>query len=741
MRIGSLATFFAVFTCSTWTSACGSDAPHSEPQPDGSVGGTDGGSGGNAPAGSGGRRSASGGSQAAGGAGALGDGGGKASSGGGSTGSGGAAGGTSGSGGASGAGAGNGGSSGGTAGSGGGGPVTIPPTDSNTGSIPTGTFPFPVWTPDIPKVPPSTTGKTYYVDGAKGDDTHDGTSVATAFKTIKTSVARVAAGDTILILGGLYREVVEVQTSGAAGKPITIGSYGDAEVIIDPSTKVTGWTRYKGNIWQAKLAFIPIGVVVNELVLKQVPQKDDPYGSTAPSKGLADVTAASGKWYFDTSTKTIYADMEPRLGSGDPNTADVIVPANLHGSAAVMLYNVSYVVLNGLTVRGSGGNGVYGDVGSHVTVTHCNVKYNAYHGITFQGAGDTDNQVLLTHVYHNVLTNYPFGNGGTAEAGGGWPAALDWGGNLRPVARGNIVHMNGGEGILSYLTEPGMPSGSGLFEQNVSYDNWSENVYIDNQPNDVVRNNFIFRHPIDLSDYIAPGGTGYPWDSIQKFTGCIALADETYGGNSSAALDHTQVYNNVIVGCRVAISDYSEGPAAAQHAMKNALIANNTIVMSDKEYPNLDAVAIRVQANGGRNTNSFIQNNIIYGYAPDWLVLVASDPDDQTTVATGLQGITVDSNLYYSPTAKPFELVNNSGNNATYAFADWQKFVDGNSRFTDPVLVDIGKLHTAGVLPIDSGNAALQSKSPASGTGASMAQYYTNNFLLAPRSKWNIGAF
>src|SRR5262249_26821649 len=116
------------------------------------------------------------------------------------------------------------------------------------------TMPFPVWTPGPVVVPPSSTGTTYYVDAANGNDGRDGKSLATAFRTVTPATTVTAAGDTVLIRKGLYREPLRVgdwagTATGSAAKPITFGSYGDGEVILDGSAKVTGWSHYNGNVW------------------------------------------------------------------------------------------------------------------------------------------------------------------------------------------------------------------------------------------------------------------------------------------------------------------------------------------------------------------------------------------------------------------------------------------------------------------------------------------------------------
>ena len=394
------------------------------------------------------------------------------------------------------------------------------------------------------------------MDGKAGSDANDGRSVATSLATIKKAVSKIAAGDTVLIRAGLYREGIDLSNSpsGTAGKPITFGSYGDGEVILDGSTKVSGWTQVSGSLWRAPVTFTPIAVVLNEVPLKQTPD------------GVAAVTAGSGKWFYDAAGKTITAD----VGSANPNTADIVVPNNVGDQYHVFFFG-NYYTFKGLTIRGSGSNGIWG-YGSHITVERSSLKFNGKAGVSFMVAsgssGSTDNAVLYSHIYHNVLLNWPRGNNGFATSGGGWAGATVWSSNLRAVARGNIVHMNGGEGILSYGTTAGVASGSALFEQNVVYDNWSVNMYFDNQPNGVARNNIIFNHPVDTSTWLR-NTNAYPWNEMYKFTVCVMLADEENSSDATgnhANLSGTQVYNNLIAGCRIGIRDYSEGNA---NAIKN----------------------------------------------------------------------------------------------------------------------------------------------------------------------------
>jgi hypothetical protein len=529
-------------------------------------------------------------------------------------------------------------------------------------------------------------------------------------------VSLVAAGDTVLIRKGLYREGINMTSggSGSAGKPITFGAYGDGEVILDGSKAVT-WTLSSGTVSTASPGFTPSAVVVNEVPLKQ-------------TTSAANVTSGSGRWYFGSGVLT--AD----LGTASPNSADVVVPNNTNAQEHVYFYNNDYLTFKGLTIRGSGSNGIWG-YGNNITIESCVIKFNGKAAVSFQSDGGVNNKVLTSHIYHNVLTNWPRGNNGYASAGGGWPGTVIWWSGLNPVARGNIVHMNGGEGILTYGTQAGVTTGGALFEQNMVYDNWSVNIYVDNQVNAVIRNNFIFNHPPNTANYINGNA------SLAKFSVCMMLADEynsSDGTNNHANLSGTQVYNNIIAGCRIGIRDYSEGtPTQQYHGMKNAVIANNTIIMPYDKAPyaaaGSDIFGIYLVDNGNNNTNSRIQNNIIYGFTGDPLMF--------SEYSGTIPGININYNEYYSVTGSTMFGYGPSWISATWATWKSVTGADANSKYANPLLVDVTQFRASGTTPYDYANANLGSGSPAAGAGTSQAATFNFNFTGASRSGWNIGAY
>ncbi|CAM3986498.1 hypothetical protein SAMN06265348_104441 [Pedobacter westerhofensis] len=76
----------------------------------------------------------------------------------------------------------------------------------------------------------------YYVNGTSGSDSNDGTSAATALKTIQAALWKTAdsAGTTIYVAGGTYKERLYWPHSGAsAAEPLTLTNYNGETVTLD----------------------------------------------------------------------------------------------------------------------------------------------------------------------------------------------------------------------------------------------------------------------------------------------------------------------------------------------------------------------------------------------------------------------------------------------------------------------------------------------------------------------------
>ncbi len=93
----------------------------------------------------------------------------------------------------------------------------------------------------------------YYVDAANGNDSNDGRSTATAFKTISAAAATMADSDVCLIAGGVYREMVTV-----TGNNMTFRPSGDGLVIVTGTEKVDNWVSAGNGIYRADMSGVPM---------------------------------------------------------------------------------------------------------------------------------------------------------------------------------------------------------------------------------------------------------------------------------------------------------------------------------------------------------------------------------------------------------------------------------------------------------------------------------------------------
>lgn len=91
---------------------------------------------------------------------------------------------------------------------------------------------------------------TYYVS-PKGNDANPGTSLAKPFKTLQKALNKALSGDTVLLKGGLYHELITREWPAKNPKPITIKAMPDETPILTFGWRITGWRRIPGNMFTA----------------------------------------------------------------------------------------------------------------------------------------------------------------------------------------------------------------------------------------------------------------------------------------------------------------------------------------------------------------------------------------------------------------------------------------------------------------------------------------------------------
>jgi hypothetical protein len=86
--------------------------------------------------------------------------------------------------------------------------------------------------------------ETYYVSENDGNDSNPGTAEK-PFKTIQKAADVMKAGDTCMIAEGVYRETIQLKTSGKSGQEIVFMAMDDEEVILSGTEVITAnWVGY-----------------------------------------------------------------------------------------------------------------------------------------------------------------------------------------------------------------------------------------------------------------------------------------------------------------------------------------------------------------------------------------------------------------------------------------------------------------------------------------------------------------
>ena len=312
-----------------------------------------------------------------------------------------------------------------------------------------------------------------------------------------------------------------------------------------------------------------------------------------------------------------------------------------------------YLTFAGLTVRGGTYDGISG-CGSHITVIACQIKFNTRAGVVFvpnsPRTATVGDRALYNLVHDNVLENWPRGNNGFVW--GGWPMHFGAYACYQCLFQGNIVYHGGGEGILNYGSKRGVETGSNIVRRNIVYDNWSTEIYFDNQPNDMAEDNFIFSHPKasvqgDLLGYWAKGAR------LLNAPG-ISLADESNSG-PGAALADSRVTGNVVINSFNAIDDGCEGRRACMsHALINTTISHNTIVLPPYSFSDSKDFGFHIHEGMAEDRGSEMEWNLVCGVGkPKDVLFFFDDPRLRIPVLSivesgrKIEGVTIDHNRYF----------------------------------------------------------------------------------------------
>ncbi|MFA6410043.1 MAG: right-handed parallel beta-helix repeat-containing protein [Candidatus Buchananbacteria bacterium] len=499
----------------------------------------------------------------------------------------------------------------------------------------------------------SASAKTYYVDATGGNDTNNGTSPATAWKTIGkvnqyafdwTKSTKLNAGDSVLFKRGqVWSETLMIEKISGTSESarITFGAYGDSSLpkpIITGSDPVLGWTIYDSSkhLWQASMVW------VNP---KDRWEWDDDFaepqmifvnGTRGTKKTSIGELTAQGDWYFANNVLYLYSANQPTDVQNSTRTRCIYGTWNA---------NADYITLENLELKNA-----------------------TRHTLSIYPLND-----------YWVVRNLTIHHGGMYDPAGQDTydgQGISIGGGNNHLITNSVIYESGGNNIQI------VDSSNTIVEHNISYNPHHHGIDIkggDNNPkNNIIRDNLVYQTT----------------DFTEDINGIVAITydnDVVGGGMLAQNLSNTIISHNVIYGIKdVGILLYGT-------TLSEIGIYNNTIFDC--------TVAIDLESTGGK---VYVKNNI--AIRPDYsswhVILSVQNSTDKY----------IDYNNWYSASSAYIIQVDGYGNDFTNQASSWNTYInkkfksnqnfDQHSIISDPKLINISTRNfhlAANSLAIDRG--------------------------------------
>ena len=536
---------------------------------------------------------------------------------------------------------------------------------------------------------------TYYVDANLGRDSNNGTSPATAWKTLnKITQFALSAGDVVrLKRGAQWRERVVFVESGTTAQPIIVEPYDTGALpLINGSDLVTVWTPAGAGLWSATWATEPEFVFFGDTWgLRET----DRAGLSGPNE-----------WHWDSGILTVFALAAPTdvEVSSRRFLIDVFRGAHLiirdielkHAVDPVQLTDAVSVRVENLVIRDSVGyagvlfGGISADYGMGNAVQGCTITgiHGSRESLTTGGDG---HGVLVWG--RDIVSQNTFTGNTIHDCGGGGILLIDTSDNL---VSGNAVYALGNPGLVV----SGLNSSGNVVEYNEVYDTcngendcFGINLFMPGNDNIVRYNTTHDQYVFSDEEVGIPGFT--------ERSGGIRFDGDT----NSGVTDRTgnEIYANVI---------YNEYEGIQIYNYSNVTVYNNTVYNADRS-------GLYVGSSVAENTanNNVFRNNLVHTRA-QWLAR-----------HVGANNTTFENNLYYPDGSTAFRWEDRNVN-----FNGWKTRSGGdlNGLAVNPQLENAPGL-----------DFRLRDDSPAVDAGLNVLPE-PNDFLGTPRPQGNavdMGAF
>jgi len=367
-------------------------------------------------------------------------------------------------------------------------------------------------------------GVTYYIDPSNGNDSNNGTSQGTAWKTIsKVNLSSLNPGDNVLFKRGeILRETLIVPSSGSSGKPITFGAYGSGNMpVISGFDLITGWSTSGNSYVKYDLGMEIEGIdktvtvlLDDSIRLQYNPDKDN---------------LSPGEYFHNSTDDDLYLRLP-----GDDDPSGHTIEAQIRHSSLESTYQ-DFITVEDIYFEG----GVYGTYqwrgNDQWTIQDCRFRYIGSHAIKLEGeggAGNTNNLIRRNDIRY-------IGGSGIDEYIKPFSIRIDGGSNNNTFEYNQSVDSEYG---AVFQTD----SDSNIFRYNWFECNGEKNFTLINSDSNEVYYNLFIHHGGNW-DYILQLSNGSLNNRIYNNTLRATLdADADIGiwitGNSTG----THVKNNII---------------------------------------------------------------------------------------------------------------------------------------------------------------------------------------------------
>lgn len=303
-----------------------------------------------------------------------------------------------------------------------------------------------------------------YVHAGSQNRSADG-SQALPFRTISEALNVVKAGDTVIVREGLYRESIRVP-GGQPERPVSLRAADGECVVLSGAVPVTGWTKYRDNVYVALLNFLPQHLLVNCRSQPVARQPNESWWTTKAVEGRTIIDAENlvtvendlvgGQAYIGTKHGNVYftvpiasldrvngrLTITPRdrsmvLGAGDnyflknhPSLIDSsgewavqkhgdkwqiyfqpVVIADLEAVEApremrsiLGVHRANHVRISGLQITAGAGSGIEVAQSEDIIIDHCVVHNHGGRGILCRDVHNvTVQRCISSHNSHGVV--------------------------------------------------------------------------------------------------------------------------------------------------------------------------------------------------------------------------------------------------------------------------------------------------------------------------------------------------